>query len=151
VPLIAPEGIYGYRAYGGFYPHLIADSAEFGFTVTSPIGGGAHGWNLYGWLGEGDENLSGAGNVPGQFGLKGNYPNPFNATTKIEFALPVSSDVRLDVYNLRGQLVETLVDRNMEPGEHSITWDASSYSSGVYFYKLTAGGDVSTGRMTLLK
>ncbi|MCP4631853.1 MAG: T9SS type A sorting domain-containing protein [candidate division Zixibacteria bacterium] len=83
--------------------------------------------------------------------LNQNYPNPFNATTNISFDLSQAGDVNLSVYNLAGQKVETLVDSKMTTGHHSITWDASTYSSGVYFYKLTAGENVFTKRMTLLK
>jgi hypothetical protein len=89
--------------------------------------------------------------MPIATGLKGNYPNPFNATTSISFDLAAAGDVSLKVYNLSGQLVETLIDDRMDAGSHVITWDASSYSSGIYFYKLTTANKVFTKRMTLLK
>ncbi|MCP4633129.1 MAG: T9SS type A sorting domain-containing protein, partial [candidate division Zixibacteria bacterium] len=79
------------------------------------------------------------------------YPNPFNATTTISFDIVQEGDVNLSVYNLTGQKVETLIESRMQAGQHSINWDASVYSSGVYFYKLTTGNKSFTKRMTLLK
>ncbi|MFQ5869362.1 MAG: C1 family peptidase [Candidatus Zixiibacteriota bacterium] len=83
--------------------------------------------------------------------LKQNYPNPFNPTTEIRYNLPERANVRLEIYNLSGQRIETLVNEPQEPGVHWVTWDASTYSSGVYFYKLIAGDRVSAKRMTLLR
>ncbi|MCP4632915.1 MAG: T9SS type A sorting domain-containing protein [candidate division Zixibacteria bacterium] len=75
--------------------------------------------------------------MPGEFALVSSYPNPFNASTIIEFSLPEETKVSVEVSNLTGQLVETLVDRYLQAGEHDVTWDASVYSSGIYFYKLS--------------
>jgi len=83
--------------------------------------------------------------------LAQNYPNPFNAATEISYSLAEASDVKLTIHNLRGQLVETVVDGRQEAGVHQVIWDASQYSSGVYFYKLQAGDFVSTKKMNLLK
>jgi len=83
--------------------------------------------------------------------LKQNYPNPFNPTTEIRYNLPERANVRLEIYNLSGQRLETLVNEPQEAGVHWVTWDASTYSSGVYFYKLIAGDRVSARRMTLLR
>ncbi|MBD3233863.1 MAG: T9SS type A sorting domain-containing protein, partial [candidate division Zixibacteria bacterium] len=77
--------------------------------------------------------------------------NPFNATTTITYQLPEASSVNLAIYNLSGQKVAALEDGFRNAGEYSVTWDASNYSSGVYFYKLEVGGEVFTKRMTLLK
>ncbi len=89
--------------------------------------------------------------LPMEIRLYQNYPNPFNATTTISFNIVQTGDVNLSVYNLSGQKIETLVDRNMQAGRHNIIWDASEYSSGLYFYKLTTDGKTFTKRMTLLK
>ncbi len=78
-------------------------------------------------------------------------PNPFNAITTITYQLPEAGNVNLSVYNLSGQRIATLVDGVKSAGEHTITWDASEYSSGIYFYRLVAGDEVFTKRMTLLK
>ncbi|MCP3685681.1 MAG: T9SS type A sorting domain-containing protein [bacterium] len=89
--------------------------------------------------------------LPGVTTLNQNYPNPFNASTTISFDIVQSGNVNLSVYNLAGQKIESLVDGRMNAGRHNITWDASTYSSGIYFYKLTTGDRTFTKRMTLLK
>ena len=91
--------------------------------------------------------------LPTVFALDQNYPNPFNPSTEISFALPTSGRVSLIIYNVLGQEVETLVDENMDAGNHTVTWEASSYSSGVYFYRLIADNDkfVKTNKMMVLK
>ena len=94
---------------------------------------------------EGDEAM------PRSFKLLSNYPNPFNNQTTISFQLPEDSNVRLELYNLLGQKVSTLLDGDTKAGYHSIQWNAATFSSGVYFYRLTAGDRVFTKRMTLLK
>ena len=78
-------------------------------------------------------------------------PNPFNASTTIIYSLPEAGEVCLNIYNLGGQLIETLVRDFQEPSEYEIPWDASDYCSGIYFYKLTASDWTETRRVTLLK
>lgn len=73
---------------------------------------------------------------PVEFSLSQNYPNPFNPTTTIQFSLPMNSRVELKIFNVLGQEVRTLLNREMESGYHEINFDASELSSGVYFYKL---------------
>ena len=90
-------------------------------------------------------------NVPSKFITVTNYPNPFNAQTNISFNMGSAGEVRLDVYNVLGERVATLVDGHVRAGKHTITWDASKYPSGIYFYKLTAPEKVFTKKMTLLK
>lgn len=80
-----------------------------------------------------------------------NYPNPFNPTTKINFSLDVTSDVKLNVYDTSGKLITTLVNGIMQKGYQSVTFNAGNLSSGVYFYGLNAGNLYSTGKMTLIK
>jgi hypothetical protein len=89
--------------------------------------------------------------LAGVFTLLQNYPNPFNAQTTIRFLLPEPQNVRLTVYDLLGRQVRTLLDERKQAGTHIATFDASSLSSGVYFYKLQAGDMIETKRMVLLK
>jgi len=89
--------------------------------------------------------------LPASYALAQNYPNPFNPSTDISFDLPRSGKVNLTVYNILGQAVTTLVDRELDAGSHTITWDASENATGVYFYKLTAGDFTETRKMMLLK
>ncbi|MCD4829375.1 MAG: T9SS type A sorting domain-containing protein [Candidatus Cloacimonetes bacterium] len=88
--------------------------------------------------------------------LLGAFPNPFNPETTIGFSLPVSGQVELTVYNVRGERVKTLVNGDMKPGDHTVTWQGSDdngspVASGVYFYRLQAGGNTETRKMLLLK
>jgi hypothetical protein len=89
--------------------------------------------------------------VVNEFELSQNYPNPFNPTTTIKFNLPDAGNVKLSVYNLLGQEVQTIVNGFMESGSHSVNFDASNLNSGVYLYKLEANGFTQTRKMTLIK
>lgn len=80
-----------------------------------------------------------------------NYPNPFNSTTMLEFALPREALVTLKVYNMLGQEVTTLVNEKKLAGTHLVQFDASHLPTGVYFYKIVAGGYVQAKKMVLLK
>ena len=88
---------------------------------------------------------------PKEFKLEQNYPNPFNPTTTIQFAVPAVSDVKLEVFNILGQKVSTLVNRRMEAGLHTVNFNASNLASGVYFYRLQSGSFVQTKKMLLIK
>jgi len=89
--------------------------------------------------------------LPTEFVLMQNYPNPFNPTTKIEYSIPLQSQVELKVYNVVGQEVATLVNEVQKSGIHSVKFSASNFASGVYFYRLVAGNFVSVKKMVLVK
>lgn len=89
--------------------------------------------------------------LPSSFKLEQNYPNPFNPTTNIAFNIPSASQVTLEVYNMLGQRVATLLNRQMTAGSHMVPFNASYLGSGIYIYRLTAGNFVDTKRMTLIK
>jgi hypothetical protein len=115
-------------------------SAVFRITVTNPPAG----------IKEED------GQVPKGFKLDQNYPNPFNPSTTIHYSLAKSSFVKLNIYNLLGQKIKTLIDSYQSAGEHSLVWDAmderkSSVSSGVYFYCLEAGERILQRKMILIR
>jgi hypothetical protein len=86
-----------------------------------------------------------------EYALFQNYPNPFNPITDISFSLPEANRVRLEVYNLLGQLVSKIHEGKLKAGIHSFTWDGSNVASGVYLYRLTAGEFVESKKMILLK
>jgi len=94
---------------------------------------------------------------PEAFALANNYPNPFNPATTIKYALPEASDVTLEIYNVVGQVVRTLVADHQNAGRYVVQWDATndsghSLSSGIYFYRLQAGGEfLEVKKMLLLK
>ncbi|RPI19600.1 MAG: T9SS C-terminal target domain-containing protein [Ignavibacteriae bacterium] len=94
--------------------------------------------------------------VPGKFILYQNYPNPFNPITHIKIEIPSNSNhemeiVKLVVYDILGREVITLVNEELHPGTYNIEWNASNFSSGVYFYSLKAGDFIETRRMVLIK
>lgn len=88
---------------------------------------------------------------PSQFSLGQNYPNPFNPTTKLSFVIGRSSVVRLTVFDVLGREVATLVNEQLPAGNYTVEFDAGNRSSGVYYYRLTAGGFVETKRMILIR
>ncbi len=89
--------------------------------------------------------------VPNNYSLSQSYPNPFNPTTQIKYALPKAGAVTLKVYNTLGQEVATLVSQEQKPGYYAVTFDASRFASGVYFYRIQAGNYSLTKKMVLLK
>ncbi len=91
------------------------------------------------------------GNRISSFELDQNFPNPFNPSTVISYQLPANTLVTLKVYDELGRLVRTLVNDRQTAGTHSVTFNASNLSSGVYFYRLTAGSYVQTKKLMLLK
>jgi hypothetical protein len=90
-------------------------------------------------------------NVPAEFSLLQNFPNPFNPSTTIQFALPRTGTTLLRVYNTLGMEVTTLVSGNLNAGTHTVNWDASGIPSGVYFYRLEAGEFSQTKKLILLR
>ncbi|MFH2055624.1 MAG: T9SS type A sorting domain-containing protein [bacterium] len=89
--------------------------------------------------------------LPDQFSLAQNYPNPFNPSTQIRFALTSSAQVKLDVFDLLGRKVATLVDEILPVGTHQIDFDGTNLASGVYFYRLQTGDFEQTRKMLLIK
>ncbi|HTR82739.1 MAG TPA: T9SS type A sorting domain-containing protein [Bacteroidota bacterium] len=91
------------------------------------------------------------GQAPINFMLGQNYPNPFNPSTQIQFAVPHAGPVSLKVYDVLGREVATLVDQELAASSYSVTWNAGSAASGVYFYRLVARSYSETKRMVLMK
>jgi hypothetical protein len=89
--------------------------------------------------------------APSEYALSNNYPNPFNPSTNISFSVPKKSHVRLTVWNALGEKVATLVDEVRAAGEHTVRFDASNLSSGVYFYRFDAGSIRYAKKMLFLK
>ncbi len=88
---------------------------------------------------------------PSKISLEQNYPNPFNPSTNIDFTITQASHVKLSVFDILGRKVATLINNKMTAGIHSIRFDASRLSSGVYFYRLDTGGQSITKKLTLIK
>jgi hypothetical protein len=90
--------------------------------------------------------------IPQKFSLSQNYPNPFNPSTKIDFDLPKDAKVSLNIYDMTGRLVSTLINNETYTvGYHTVQFNASSLSSGTYFYRISAADNVQTKKMTLIK
>lgn len=89
--------------------------------------------------------------VPKEFKLNNNYPNPFNPSTKIRFSVPKSEFVSLKVYSIDGKLVDELLKTNLTAGTFEVEWNADNFASGVYFYRLESSSFIDTKRMLLVK
>jgi len=89
--------------------------------------------------------------LPTEFTLSQNHPNPFNPITQIKYTLPRDCLVTLEIYNILGQKVATLIDGSQKAGYKTAKWDAGSLSSGIYFYRLQAGDFVQTRKMVLIR
>ena len=103
-----------------------------------------------------NENESSEPTLPLKTTLEGNYPNPFNPTTTIRFNLAAKENVKLTIYNIRGQLVKTLINEEKEAGEHSIIWNGNddrlnNVASGIYFYKFETSAGTEVKKMLLMK
>jgi hypothetical protein len=83
--------------------------------------------------------------------IEQNYPNPFNPTTSIQYSIPRAGHVRLEIFDLQGDLVDLLVDGPMTAGDHLVAWNSGSLASGTYFSRIRFGGMSRTRSMILLK
>ncbi|MCB0725269.1 MAG: SBBP repeat-containing protein [Ignavibacteriae bacterium] len=90
-------------------------------------------------------------NIPDKFALKQNYPNPFNPVTKIDYDLPVNSNVKMIIFDITGREVSVLINDHKNAGRHTVSWDGSGFGSGVYFYRIEANGFTEIRRMMLVK
>ncbi len=89
--------------------------------------------------------------IPAEFNLDQNYPNPFNAATSIQYGLPEESRVTIEIYDILGRRIETLIDEEQPAGYHTVVWNGEGRSSGMYFYIIQAGDYTDTKKMVLLK
>lgn len=96
-------------------------------------------------------SIEGEEGIPRNYELEDNYPNPFNPTTQINYALPEAEHVTLEVFDITGRLVTTLVNESQTAGYHQINFNADNLASGVYIYRLQAGNFIQTKQMTLVK
>ena len=89
--------------------------------------------------------------LPIEYKLYNIYPNPFNTVTVINYAVPEQCQITISLYNMLGREIEKLYTGSQVPGYHSITWDASEYSSSLYFVQMIAGEYISTQKLMLVK
>ena len=88
---------------------------------------------------------------PVQFSLQQNYPNPFSGSTNVDYRIPNEEHVTLSIYNSLGEEVATLVNGESSAGVHSVQLSGSGLQNGIYFYRLTAGKNVQTGKMIVIR
>jgi hypothetical protein len=156
VPSTAPAGTYTYRGYVGIYSNVKWDSSSFNYTKLS-TGDGAlvTNWDNTGesfdeWLTDPSSSLA-ASDLPATFALHSAYPNPFNPRVTLNYDLPQNSRVTLEVFDLMGRKVATLVDGEIAAGTHQLNWDASHLASGMYLLRMEAGSFQATQKLVLLK
>ncbi len=89
--------------------------------------------------------------LPNEFYLEQNYPNPFNPQTTIRYAIPKPTNVKIVIYDIEGKKIDILNDGKHNAGYYEVIWNASNYSTGVYFYKIEAGNFVDIKKCILMK
>ncbi|MCF7911247.1 MAG: carboxypeptidase regulatory-like domain-containing protein [Candidatus Cloacimonetes bacterium] len=138
----APE-LLEFRIYDNAAKTTITSTNSIRFEADSIVGNPANLFKI--------DFQTGEVPVNSQFVLNGNYPNPFNPTTMFSYNIPEGGMVNLSIYNVKGQLVETLVNSHQDAGEHTINWSADNQSSGIYFYRLQSGSNQITRKCILMK
>ena len=144
IPGGAPSGDYYYFCDVGVYPDSVTVTDGFPFEKLGVDLSGVTGWDLYGW----DEETE---LTPGKFVFHGAVPNPFNPVTDISFEIPEMSKVEIIVFDVLGRKTATLQNGYLAPGFHSLQWNASNFSSGVYFIQIRAGDHTAVSKIMLLK
>jgi hypothetical protein len=139
---------------GGVYPYVYAlavggNEVFVGGNFTSA--GGVSANNVARWNSGTSRVEQLSPTAPKTFLLEQNYPNPFNPSTTIRYQLPVASEVKLEVYDVLGKKIATLVNERQSAGSYQVVWNASGLSSGTYFYRLQAGTFVETKKMIMVK
>jgi choice-of-anchor B domain-containing protein len=131
-----------YQGSWNVYPYFPS-----GKIVTADISSGLYVLKMGSSVGIGNNN----GIIPGAYKLEQNYPNPFNPETKISYSIPVNSDVKLVIYNALGKELAKYAYSNQQAGTYEFTWNAKELSSGIYFYKITAGNFSDVKKMMLVR
>ncbi len=152
VPGTAPPGSYTLTGNIGDFPITVDDADSFTWEKSATQGSGrilVENWDTN--LNEIATSLDRAHDLPGAFVLEQNYPNPFNPSTQIQYALRESAHVRLSVFDLMGREVARLVDGIRAAGSYSLNWEAGDLPSGIYLYRMEAGGSTDMKSMVLLR
>ena len=157
------EICYNNAAWSQYSPvYATAQTSKMnGYCTDLPTGDGCTAnWNLTSlayrsntcfFIDPGDKVKNKTGIIPSVYSLSQNYPNPFNPITKIDFSIPKNGFVVLKIYDVLGREIKTLVNENKTAGYYTIDFNASEFSSGVYFYRLESNGYVNVKRMMLIK
>jgi hypothetical protein len=141
-----PPGII--TDYIRYIPGVVNDTAD---TIKPGLGYWVRVWQS-GKIILSSTGIEGCESVqPLTFSLNQNYPNPFNPLTQITFSVPKATNVTLKVYDILGQEIALLVNERKQAGEYNVTWNAEGVTSGVYFYRIVAGGFIQTNKMVVVK
>jgi len=154
MPIASSSGLHAVSAYsdGNGKVIVIGDANLFQDNYITEADNEDFSVNLFNWLAEdltGIEDIKSI--IPMEYLLSQNYPNPFNAQTIIKYNLPEASQVNIEIFDLLGRKVASLVDEKQTSGIHQVIWNADNAPSGMYFYRLQAGDKIETKSMTLLK
>ncbi|MBU1880479.1 T9SS type A sorting domain-containing protein, partial [bacterium] len=153
VPESYAPGNYSFAAHVGTYPGTVLAEDSFPFTKTGDFDGEFVPFvpdgvpNPFDRIDTGDIITA----LPDEYQVMGTYPNPFNPTTTISYALPEAGKLSLKVFDVSGRLVATLVDGHRDAGYHEVTFDASNLASGVYIYQLKVNDFSTNGKVILMK
>ncbi len=155
VPGFAPSGIYIYTVKLGMFASVFAtDYFAFGKMQGSAANMNGGTWDVSGWdaqeFAEDTGDLTVSANVPVEFGIGEIYPNPFNPTTTISISMPSSADLKVSVFNVLGQQVAVLANARYTEGYHSLTFDGSKLSGGVYFVQAVVPGEMNEMQKVVL-
>lgn len=150
---MAADSVFGWvNGNGVINGNAYIDSYQLTYTQGSPAAGSFIFDDLRAVnQGKATSSELSSEDVPTRVSLEQNYPNPFNPSTKINYALPEAGNITLVVYDMLGREVATLIDGYQSEGFHSINFNASSLSSGVYLYRLTTPSSSVVKKMTLIK
>jgi len=155
ITYLALAGETAYQKFGAMF--VDSGSAYDGLLCTNNIGSTGGIDTTVFWVGSASAkgtlspNIVGVADAPAAFAVSQNVPNPFNPNTTINYNLAKAGKVTVDVFNVAGQKVASLVNGTMSAGSHSVTWNASKFSAGVYFCTVKSNGASKTLKMTLLK
>jgi len=136
----------GYNYATGIYPCDLDQDGDLDLLGTACVSNDVSWWENTTVSTVVSDNLT-----PGDFKLESIYPNPFNSSVIVRYRIGRPSEVSISIYNICGQKIQSLVNGIFEAGNYENIWDASDYSSGIYFSKIIINGKIHTASMTLLK
>ncbi len=153
IPSFAPAGQYVHNAKLGMFPvPVLMDSFTFTKTAVSTDGIPVYDWNATGEWPEIASDNEGVAELPVEYTLNAAYPNPFNAMTTISVTLPETSELSMNVFNLMGEVVSELSNGKISAGTHEFSFDATNFSSGIYFVQANVPGKLNAiQKITLIK
>ncbi|MBK7105574.1 MAG: T9SS type A sorting domain-containing protein [Ignavibacteriae bacterium] len=155
---ISPETVSFYEEGVSFMESQLDSALSVYGTNEVFLGFAIHAYKYYRLLIENPTAVEIDNNIqtPNDILLNQNFPNPFNPTTKIKYSIPINekretSNVKILVFDILGKEIATLVNQKQNPGNYEVTFDASEFNSGVYFYKIISGNFIETKKMILMK